>query len=260
MKLALLTGASGGIGAAIAQALVGEGWQVWLIARDAAKLDALAKRLGPRARALPLDLNDPDSPALLADAVNAQPLPLGLLINAAGIQHFGLFPSQSEAQIDATLALNLAIPMKLIRALWPQLGSAATVVNVGSVFGSIGYPGFASYCASKGGLRVFSEALARETGQHGPRILHFAPRAVDTALNDARVSAMHAELGTAVDAPQKVAAELMRALRKTTVREWVLGWPEKLFFRLNQILPGAVDGALAKQLPIVRRYAQGEKT
>ncbi|MDN3575233.1 SDR family oxidoreductase [Chitinimonas viridis] len=258
MKIAVVTGASGGIGAAIATALVEAGWVVWLVARDAARLEALARKLGPQARSLPLDLTDADSPALLADALRAQPLPLGLLVNAAGAQHFGLFAEQPPAQLDAMLALNLAAPIKLIQALWAGFCPDAMVVNVGSVFGSIGFPGYAGYCASKGGLRVFTEALARESGGTGPRFVHLAPRAVNTPLNSPRVQALNAALHTQVDEPEVVAAALMELLRRKRVREAVIGWPEKLFFRLNQLLPGAVDSAIAKQLPLIRKFAQGD--
>lgn len=258
MKLALLTGASGGIGAALAQALIREGWQVWLVGRDAVRLNALAHQLGSHARALPLDLSAPDSPALLADALQAQPLPLDLLVNAAGVQHFGLFGELPAAHIDATVDLNLAMPMRLIHALWPLLGPHSTVVNIGSVFGGIGFPGFAAYCASKAGLRGFSEALARESGSAGPRIVHLAPRAVATALNSPRVNALNQALGNQVDPPALVARALIQLLRRQRRREMVLGWPEKLFFRLNQLLPRVVDQAIARQLPIVRRHAQGK--
>ncbi|WP_269530860.1 SDR family oxidoreductase [Chitinimonas sp. BJYL2] len=255
MKIAIVTGASGGIGAAIATRLAEAGWVVWLVARDAAKLDALARRLGSPAHALPLDLCDPEAAAVLLDAIRAQPYPVQLLVNAAGTQHFGLLADQTDAQLDAMLALNLAAPMRLIRTLWPVLGADSTVVNVGSVFGSIGFPGFAGYCASKGGLRVFTEALARESGRDGPRFIHLAPRAVDTALNSSRVAALNSALGNQVDTPDTVADALMRTLA-CRHREAVIGWPEKLFFRLNQLLPGAVDGAIGKQLAIVRRYAK----
>ncbi|GAB3244765.1 SDR family oxidoreductase [Chitinimonas naiadis] len=258
MKIALVTGASGGIGAAIAAALINEGWQVWLVARDPDKLARLADRLGPNACSVPMDLTALDSPARLADAIAAQTLPLGLLVNAAGVQHFGLLPSQDNAQIDAMLDLNLALPMKLVKALWPLLGRDSVVVNIGSVFGNIGFPGFAAYCASKGGLRTFTEALARESGTQGPRVVHLAPRAVNTPLNSPRVAALNKALGNRVDEPADVAAALIKLLAKKGVREAVIGWPEKLFFRLNQLIPGAVDSAIAKQLPLVRQYAKGD--
>jgi len=86
------------------------------------------------------------------------------------------------------------------------------------------------------------------------RVLHLAPRATRTAMNGARARALNAELGVAMDEPALVARELLELLRRP-VRERLLGMPEALFARLNQLLPGVVDRALRRQLPIIRRHA-----
>lgn len=127
------------------------------------------------------------------------------------------------------------------------------------VFGTIGFPGFSAYSASKFGLRGFAEALRRELADSGIRVLHLAPRATRTAINSDAVVAMNAALGAAMDAPQQVAAQIVQALRDEAP-ERALGWPEKFFARLNRLLPGLVDRALRKQLPTVKRFAaaQGE--
>jgi short-subunit dehydrogenase len=85
-------------------------------------------------------------------------------------------------------------------------------------------------------------------------VLHFAPRATRTAMNGAGVQALNAELGVAMDDPAGVARELVRFLRHPA-RERLLGMPEKLFARINQLLPGVVDRALRRQLPTIRRHA-----
>jgi len=119
--------------------------------------------------------------------------------------------------------------------------------------GYLGYPGQAAYCASKFALRGFSEALRRELADGPVRVLHLAPRATRTAMNGAAACALNAELGVAMDEPAEVARALLALLRRP-VRERLLGRPEALFARLNQLLPGLLDRVLRRQLPVIRRF------
>ena len=187
----------------------------------------------------------------------AAPPPVSLLILGAADSRFGLFEDSSAADVQAQVATNLVAPMLLVRALLPTLLRlpAAGVVGIGSTFGSLGYPGFAAYSASKFGLRGFLEALAREHADTALRVQYLSPRATRTALNGAAVDAMNAELGVAVDDADAVARALVEAIEAGTRRRQ-LGWPERLFARLNGLFPELVDRALAKQLPIVRRFAR----
>jgi short-subunit dehydrogenase len=162
-------------------------------------------------------------------------------------------------QIEAAIAINTVAPMLLCRALLPQLvrQDEAHIVNVGSVFGSIGYPGFAVYSASKFAIRGFTEALRRELADTSIQVHYVAPRATGTALSTDRVRAMNAELKLAMDTPETVAAAIADALRRSR-REVYLGTPERWFARLNAIVPGLIDRALRKQLPIIRRFASSK--
>ena len=146
--------------------------------------------------------------------------------------------------------------MQLCRALLPQLVrlGEAHLLNVGSVFGAIGYPGYASYCAGKFALRGFTEALAREVDGTPLRVHYLAPRATATAMNGAATCEMNDELGVATDPPERVAVAVCEMLEGSR-RRAVIGWPEKLFARLNGALPGVVDAALRKQLPVILRFA-----
>ncbi|MFO0394851.1 MAG: SDR family oxidoreductase, partial [Lysobacteraceae bacterium] len=192
-------------------------------------------------------------------AVAAAPIPVSLLILGAADSRFGLFEHSSVVDVQAQVATNLVAPMLLVRALLPCLMrlSEAGVVGIGSTFGSLGYPGFAAYSASKFGLRGFLEALAREHADTPLRVQYLSPRATRTALNSVAVDAMNAELGVAVDDADQVAAALLEAIEAGTRRRQ-LGWPERLFARLNGLVPELVDRALAKQLPIVRRFARAD--
>lgn len=256
---AVLTGASGGIGRAMARALAPRSACLVLVARDAARLAALAADLRARHGTLQVvpvaaDLaTDAGRRAVVAAARDTR---ADVLINNAGITDFTLFADQSAASVERILATNALAPMLLTRELLPQLAARrrAHVVNVGSVFGLLGYPGWVSYCASKFALHGFSEALRRELADTKVAVHYLAPRATVTALNSDAMCAMNRELGNAMDDPARVAAELL-ALLDGGQAERVVGFPEKLFARLNRFLPGVVDRALRRQLPVIRRYA-----
>lgn len=254
----LLTGASGGIGQCLALRLAEAGATVHAVGRRADALHALAARARPGAiRPVVADLATADGIDAVRRAVAAAPIPVSLLILGAADSRFGLFEHSSVVDVQAQVATNLVAPMLLVRALLPCLTRLpeAGVVGIGSTFGSLGYPGFAAYSASKFGLRGFLEALAREHADTPLRVQYLSPRATRTALNSVAVDAMNAELGVAVDDADAVAAALLEAIEAGTRRRQ-LGWPERLFARLNGLLPELVDRALAKQLPTVRRFAR----
>jgi len=247
---AVLTGASGGIGRAIAAALAPHCEELVLVGRDAPRLAECKDRAGPVARVVIADL----ATAAGREAVS---LPgINLLINNAGAGDFAWLEDQSDATLERIVTTNVLAPMQLTRQLLPALlrQPQAWIVNVGSIMGYLGYPGHAAYCASKFALRGFSEALRRELADGPVRVLHLAPRATRTGMNGDGVRALNAELGVAMDDPALVARELL-ALLERPVRERLLGMPEALFARLNQIVPGLVDRALRRQLFTIRRHA-----
>lgn len=256
-KTALVTGASGGIGAALARALASAGTQLILTGRDGERLAALHRELGAHHQMVVADLTTPAGRAAVIDACAAAPGGLDILVNNAGVGAFGWLEDADPDAIERLLAVNLTAPILLTQGLLPLLHRAgdAAVVNIGSAFGALGYPGFSPYCAAKFGLRGFSEALARELADSKVRILHLAPRATATAMNDSRVEGLNAALGNAVDPPGAVANALLRLLRGRRRRR-SLGRLEALFARLNALLPGVLDVELARQLPMIRRWAR----
>ena len=255
-KLVLLTGASGGIGEALAQELAAQGAHLLLHGRRAGALERLCKELPhpERHQTVIADLGSPQERAKLLQHP-ALDEGLDVLINNAGCNQFAWLEDQSSEQVERQLLLNVEAPIQLTRMLLPRLRKPAVIMNIGSSFGAIGYAGYSVYCASKFALRGFSEALGRELEGTGIQVLHFAPRATRTRLNSEAAYEMNAELGTHTDSPQDVAEEAVIALCNETRRSW-LGWPEKLFVRLNGLLPGLVDRALARQKPIIERYAR----
>jgi short-subunit dehydrogenase len=249
---AVLTGASGGIGRAIAAALAPSCDTLLLVGRDTARLAETAAAAAPAARTLVADLHT----AAGRDAVAQLSQKANLLINNAGSGDFAWLADQSDATLARIIETNVLAPMQLTRRLLPLLERQpeAWIVNMGSIFGYLGYPGHAAYSASKFALRGFSEALRRELADGPVRVLYFAPRATRTAMNGSALYALNAELGVAMDDPAVVAQALLRLLRRPA-RERLLGMPERLFARINQLAPGMVDRALRRQLSIIRRHA-----
>ncbi len=258
---AVLTGATGGIGAAFAAALAPRCASLLLVARDRGRLETLAARLQQdrpalRAIAVPADLATAAGRAAVADAARTLPGGIDLLVNNAGIGDFAWFEAEAEADIERVILTNLLAPVLLTRLLLPLMrrGARASVVNVGSILGDIGNPGNVAYSTSKYALRGFSEALRRELHGSGVQVQYLAPRATRTPLNSAAQDALNAELGTGCDDPQTVARALLRLIDGGRA-EMHLGWPERFFVRLNRLLPSVVDRALGKRAAVVRRHA-----
>jgi len=247
----LLTGATGGIGQAIARELLARGAAVMLSGRSPGKLAALARQLGGTREAAArvhwhaADLDDTAALPALRDAAAAWRVTV--LVNNAGTPSFGRFESFGAEHFEQVLRTNLLAPMRLTQALLPALRRAprAQVIQVGSALGRLGLPGYSVYSASKFGLRGFSEALRRELRGSGVKVQYLGPRSTRTGFNDARVEAYNRATGTAVDAPETVARALVELL-ESEAAERFLGLPEKLAVRLNGAVPQWLDGAFDK--------------
>jgi short-subunit dehydrogenase len=257
----LLTGAAGGIGAAIATELLGQGASVLLVdINEPALRRFVSGELQPFAERVDVytaNLTSADDRARLAEFAKTWRGGINVLINNAGVSHFRLLEEQPAEEVDLALAVNVQAPMHLCRLLVPHLRRQADahIFNTGSVFGGIGYAAYTVYSATKFAIRGFSEALRRELADTTVRVHYLAPRATRTGINTAAVESMNAELGVAMDTPP-VVARAVREMLETGTAEAVVGWPEKFFVRLNALLPRLVDGALRKQLPVIRRHAR----
>lgn len=254
-KRVLLAGATGGIGQAIAVELDRAGARLTLVGRNPARLAKLQHRLSDRHRVIAADINDADKRSSVVSQCERDGL--DVFVNCVGVMDFKLFENQQPAAIESMVMTNLLAPMLLCRALLPALkvSEEAAIVNIGSIFGSIGHPGFTAYCATKFGLRGFTEALQRELHDSSVRVSYLAPRATRTDLNSDAVTALNEALGNATDEPERVAEELMKVLGARR-RQRYMGWPENLFVRLNSLFPSVVHGALTRKLPIIRRHAE----
>lgn len=252
----LITGASGGIGRAIAEALTQQGANLFLVGRNEEALNSLAKKLLGNHKIIVADINTTEGRDHIVKQCNING-GIELVINLAGIIDFQFFEKQSEQFIQDILTTNLISPMLLCHQLMPllKMKKNAAIVNIGSTFGSIGHPGFTTYCASKFGLRGFTEALRRELADTDIKIFYLAPRATSTDLNSAALSSLNDTMGNKTDSPEWVASELIVLLTSNKHQRY-LGWPEKLFIRLNALFPSLVHNALAKKVPIIRQFTE----
>jgi len=256
----LLTGASGGIGQALARELAARGARLGLLGRSAAPVIRLAAELngGPgEALAIPADLTLSSGREAARSAMHQGFGGTDVLINNAGITDFINFANQDPQVIGHIFELNVLAPMQLTRAILPELlkQGRGRIVNLGSILGSIAFPCFASYSASKFALRGFSEALRRELDGSGVGVTYVAPRAVKTGLNSPAVYRMAAAVRMHMDDPEVVARQVVRAVESDR-KDVYLGFPESLFVRVNALLPRLVDGALRKQNRVMQRFTQ----
>lgn len=257
----LVTGASGGIGSAIAREIVARGGSALLTGRDERTLRTLARAIDPDGKRVEIhraDIVVAAERTKLEDKARSWMGGVNVLINSAGVAAAGMFVDSQREDVEGAFQLNTLAPMHLCRALLPHLlcQPAAHIVNVGSVLGAIGYPGQAIYCATKFALRGFTEALRREVSGTTLRVHYVAPRATRTHFNSAAVDALNARLKVAVDAPERVATRVCRMLEREQARS-TLGWPEKVFIRVNDLAPWLVDRSLAGQLPVIRESFAG---
>ncbi len=254
----LLVGASGGIGAATARVLSERGGKMALGGRRPEALSELAQTLDGPAFPVVGDITTDDGRgALVEDALNGLG-GLDLLVNAAGVLDFIPFDHHDPGAVERIFRANTIGPMLLTQALLPSLReSGGRIVNVGSVFGSIAFPYFAAYSASKFALRGFSEALRRELADSDVGVTYVAPRATRTAINSDALMRMGEATGMNMDNPQVVAHALARAVEKDR-DEAYFGWPESLFVRINAILPRLVDRALRVQSRTMAHFARPE--
>jgi len=215
-KCALVTGASGGIGAEIARALHAAGATVGVSGTREDPLKALAEELGTRAHVLPCNLSDPSAVEALPKAALDAMGGLDILVNNAGITRDNLLMRMSDEQWDSVLDVNLTASMRLMRGALRGMMKArwGRIVNVSSVVGAIGNPGQANYVAAKAGLVGMSKALAQEVASRGITVNCVAPGFIATPMTDALNDEQKAAINTRIPAgrmgtPAEIAAGVL---------------------------------------------------
>jgi 3-oxoacyl-[acyl-carrier protein] reductase len=215
-KTALVTGASGGIGAAIARALHAQGATVTLSGTRREALETLAGELPDRVHILPADLADPEAATALIAAAEAAMGKVDILINNAGLTKDGLALRMSDADWAKVLDVDLAAPFRLSRAVLKFMlrRKAGRIINIGSVVGSTGNPGQANYAAAKAGLIGLTKALAQEVASRGITVNLVAPGFIETPMTEALTDSQRAALADKIPlgrlgAPADIAAAII---------------------------------------------------
>jgi 3-oxoacyl-[acyl-carrier protein] reductase len=194
-RKALVTGASGGIGEAIARMLHAQGAIVGLHGTRVEKLEALAGELGDRVKLFPANLSNRDEVKALGQKAEADLEGVDILVNNAGITKDGLFVRMSDEDWDAVIEVNLTAVFRLTRELThPMMRRRyGRIVNITSVVGQSGNAGQANYAASKAGLIGFTKALALEVASRNVTVNAVAPGLIDTDMTRAIAEGAHEE-------------------------------------------------------------------
>lgn len=215
-KAALVTGATGGIGGAIAKALHTQGASVAISGTNAGKLEALASELGDRVFVLPCDLRDRAAVAALADQAEKTLGQVDILVNNAGITKDNLFMRMKDEEWDDVLSVNLtsvfALTRGVLRGMMRRRGGR--IVNIASISGVLGNPGQGNYAASKAGLVGMTKSLAREVAARGITANCIAPGFISTPMTDALTEKQVEAIAAAIPAqtfgkPEDVAAAVV---------------------------------------------------
>jgi 3-oxoacyl-[acyl-carrier protein] reductase len=212
-KCALVTGASGGLGEAIAAALHTAGATVALSGTRREKLEEVAAQLGSRTHVLPCDLKDRAQVANLVPQAEAAMGQLDILVNNAGVTKDNLFMRMKDEEWDDVLAINLTSAFVLCRAALRNMMRRRTgrIINIASISGIVGNPGQGNYAASKAGLVGMTKSLAREVASRGITANCIAPGFIETpmthALNEKQTEAIASAIPAGVfGKPRDIAA------------------------------------------------------
>lgn len=250
-KRILLTGATGGLGQLVAQKLASKGAILCLVGRDEGKLAALQANIhadSGHANLIKADLSAPNEAKKIVLEATQKMGGIDVLINNAGVLDFVAFEDQSEARIAEIIHTNVTALIQLTNAALPamQAKNAGHFVFIGSIFGSLGFPHFATYCASKFAVHGFSQSLRRELVDTNIGVTYIAPRGIKTPMMAENMRAAMAKAGQSLDSPEKVSTVIVNALENEK-QEVFIGQPQSFFAWLNGAAPKMVNLGLKKQ-------------
>lgn len=255
----VITGAGSGIGRAIALAAADRGAHLVLIGRRLAALQETEKLLpaDTRSNLVTADITSASGRAEIVNACRRHGI--DILINNAGIVASGLLSGLKDEDLARIVLTNVAAPIALTRDLVPllKLSDRPRIVNIGSVFGDIGHPYFAAYCASKFALRGFSDAARRELAADGIGVTYAAPRATRTPAADG-FDDLVAPFAMKLDDPAVVAARIMNGIEAEASMIYP-GGPERLFIWLQRLLPAVIDRVLGEKSRKVQSLLESQR-
>lgn len=235
-RTVLLTGGTGGLGAALRASLIRRGAKV-----ISAGLD--------KGEDLHADLSNADDVSRLGQQLAGKQI--DILIHNAGLQYFGRMHEQPEGLLKAMVGVNLLSPLLLTRALLPHMlaQGKGQIVCIGSAFAAIPFSHFGTYCATKGGMRAFSQSLRREYAAHNITVTYAAPRAMRTGMSTGPIAEFLKRTNAATDDPAVTAEKIVRGI-EADQREITIGFSESIFSRLSALCPSFFDVALRESRSI----------
>jgi NAD(P)-dependent dehydrogenase (short-subunit alcohol dehydrogenase family) len=191
-RIAVVTGASSGIGQAVSEAMAEVGAHLVLVGRDQTRLaetEAMVTSRGRDVETVVVELTSDDAPSAIVQAAVKRFGALNILVNCAGIFEPQPFESQPLESFDRQMAVNVRAPFALTQAALPHLRPDGVVVNISSIAGYVGFPQSAAYCASKGAVELMTRGLASELGPEGIRVNCIAPGNIRTPMNEHQFAA-----------------------------------------------------------------------
>lgn len=246
-KLVLVTGAGSGIGRALCVEAAQRGMAVALCGRRRDALVATGALLPATTHLIiPADITRSEDRRRIVDRIRSERGSLDILINNAGIVEGGPLEKFDDDALARTFQTNVTAPIALTRDLMPLLIAAkpSRVVNVGSIFGDIGYPEFTCYSAAKFALRGFSIALRREWKHKGIGVTYAAPRATQTAAA-AAFAGLIAKTKMNMDTPEQVARQIWRAIASGHDSVYAPA-PERVYVLIQRLFPRVIDWSLSR--------------
>jgi short-subunit dehydrogenase len=262
-KRILLTGATGGIGELIAQKLAAKGAILCLVGRNREKLTTLQATINQThghaasgvAHTISADLSQANMAKNIITEAQQKLGNIDILINNAGVLDFIELQDQSDERIAEIIQTNVTALIQLTKNALPAMhkNNAGHFVLIGSIFGSLGFPHFATYCASKFAVHGFSQSLRRELVNTKIGVTYIAPRGIKTPMNDANTQAMWAKTGNKLDDAETVANIVVKAI-EAEKQEVFIGQPQTFFAWLNSVAPKAVNIGLKKQTALAAPF------
>jgi short-subunit dehydrogenase len=241
MRSIVVTGASSGIGAALARRAAASGWRVLAVARRADRLEALAQEI--HCETLVADVLAPQSAQAIADQALRVFGRIDVLVNNAGAAHASTLLEESDAQIERQWQLHVAAPLRIARAVLPELEKThGGVVFFGSGLARVPAPGYGAYAPAKAAIRAAAIQLRRELRARGLFVTYVDPGVVDTEFS--RASGMEERPASWHAKPDAVAATILRAIERRASRVNAVPWQTAMTV-LGEWLPALADRAMS---------------
>jgi short-subunit dehydrogenase len=252
-RVFVVTGASSGIGRAIALALADAGGRVALVGRRADRLEALAQQLGSDAIAIPTDVTTAEAPDVIAEAAGRAFGQVDGLVNCAGRGLAGKLLDLDVELLDEAFELNLVAPLRLIQRLVPAMveRGEGVVVNVSSPTARMGMPGIGGYAMTKAALDAQTEALRRELHGTGVRVVGVFPGVAESEFYDSILGGSGADREARPPArpAEAIAAAVVEGVRRDRREVWAMGAGERRRHRvlrlIGAITPRVLDRGLS---------------